>query len=78
MEDKLGQIKGLPTGNEFLHPMALLAGIRCLMGYVGDGSNETVTLFQDDATRDYFIKVGAKSYHGSTLSEAVKKAVADI
>ena len=35
-----------------------LATIRQLMGYTHEGSIQTVTLSQDDATGDYFIKAG--------------------
>lgn len=49
--------------------------IRELMGYVEDGSHQTVRLFQDDATREYFVGMGAKSaYHGRTLPAAIERA----
>jgi hypothetical protein len=49
--------------------------IRDLMGYVEDGSHQTVRLFQDDASREYFVGLGAKSaYHGRTLPIAIENA----
>lgn len=36
--------------------------LRDLCGYLGDGSSDTVTLSQDDATRSCFIKVGGKRF----------------
>lgn len=37
--------------------------LKSLIGYVQDGSNETVKLFWDDATNTPFIVVGKKSYY---------------
>jgi hypothetical protein len=50
--------------------------IQELMGYVEDGSSQTVTLYQDDATKNYTVKVDSKSYWGHTLKEALTKALA--
>lgn len=38
--------------------------LRGLAGYYQDGSQTTVMLYQDDATRSCFIRVGDKSYGG--------------
>lgn len=58
--------------------------IRKLMGYVQNGTETTVALFQDDATRGFFVKIGnaseakgATSYHGETLEQAIAEALAD-
>ena len=52
--------------------------LRGLMGYVENGSDQAVELFQDDATRDFFVKTGAyrkeNSYWGHSLHEAIQKA----
>lgn len=49
--------------------------IQDLMGYVQDGSSQSVTLSQDDATRNYTVTVNGKnSYWGYTLKEALTKA----
>ena len=46
-----------------------------LMGYVQNGTETTVKLFQDDATMDYHVVVGDKdSEWGRTLAEALAKA----
>jgi len=47
--------------------------LKQLAGYVQDGSNETVKLFQDDATMSYFVKAGNKSHYGSCFEEALNK-----
>ena len=38
-----------------------LESLRKLMGYVQNGSDETVSLFQDDATMDFVLRVGNKT-----------------
>ncbi len=52
--------------------------LRECMGYVGNGSEQTVKLFQDDATRDYFVVCGSgrnpRSYFGASLEEALANA----
>ena len=45
-----------------------------LMGYVQNGSDETVSLFQDDATMDYMLRVGKKTYWGLSLENVIEKA----
>ena len=44
-----------------------------LAGYVRNGSDTTIKLFQDDATRSYWIKVGNKSNYGKSFEEALSK-----
>lgn len=54
----------------------MLEKIRGLMGFIEDGSYESVHLFQDDATRTYHVQVGAtNSDWGNTFEEAVRNAV---
>ncbi len=50
-------------------------GLRRLMGYVENGSETTVTLFQDDATKDFIIKVGKREFYGPSLGQAVDQAI---
>ena len=45
-----------------------------LMGYVQDGSDTTVSLFQDDATMDFMLRVGKKTYWGLSLENVIEKA----
>lgn len=51
-----------------------LESLRKLMGYVQNGSDETVSLFQDDATMDYMLRVGNKTYWGNYLEQVIDKA----
>lgn len=55
----------------------LYCALKRLMGYVQNGSSTSVTIFQDDATMDYFVKVGDKCYYGESLPEAIEKANKD-
>ena len=60
-----------------------LRAIRELCGYVEDGSCESVTIFQDDATRDWFIMVGAKSnrqigYIGTSFNGVLDEIVNEV
>lgn len=75
-----------PTENS-AHNAAILAqaaafcALRSLMGHVQDGSDTPICLYQDDATRSYFVRVGpsgsprARHYHGESLQQAVEAAV---
>lgn len=49
--------------------------LKRLCGYVQDGSDTTVSLAQDDATRSYLIQVGKTTYHGTSFEEALAKAM---
>lgn len=52
--------------------------IRALMGYVQNGSDTVVTLFQDDTTHTYHVKVGKdNSYWGDSMKQAIDKAIKD-
>ena len=48
-----------------------------LAGHWQDGSDETVTLFPDDATGTYHIICGKQSYFGSSFNEAVDRAMSE-
>lgn len=48
--------------------------LRNLMGYVENGTETVVKIFQDEATKDYFVKLRGESYHGRTLSIALENA----
>lgn len=51
-----------------------------LLGYIENGGGDSVTIGQDDATRDWSLRVGygknARSYYASSLEEAFDKAIA--
>lgn len=51
--------------------------LRNLMGYVENGTEAVVKIFQDECTRDYFVKARGESYCAITLSEAIDKAYQD-
>ena len=51
-----------------------LNSLRKLMGYVQNRSDETVSLFQDDATMDFMLRVGNKTYWGNYLEQVIDKA----
>jgi hypothetical protein len=48
--------------------------LRELCGYVENGTDTVVTVFQDDATRDWFVKVGKQTFTGRSLPEALQAA----
>lgn len=57
----------------------LFNSIRKLMGYVEDSSDQTVRLFQDDATKEYFVYIRSMGkdtgYSAATLGEAIAAAL---
>ena len=59
---------------ELLSTRKTLESLRKLMGYVQNGSDETVYLFQDDATMDFMLRVGNKTYWGNYLEQVIDKA----
>ena len=76
---------GIPRGKTWLREFAVeiqnlrrkvktLNHLKELMGYVQNGSDETVYLFQDDATMDYILRVGKKTYWGFSLENVIEKA----
>ena len=76
---------GIPRGKTGLREFAVeiqnlrrkvktLNHLKELMGYVQNGSDETVYLFQNDATMDYILRVGKKTYWGFSLENVIEKA----
>ena len=54
-----------------------LRGLRQLCGYVEDGSSDTVSIVQDDATREWIVRVGKKNwYHGESMMQTIDAAIA--
>lgn len=51
--------------------------LRELLGYVQDGSHTTVSIGQDDATYDWCVTVGKKTYYRKSLEAAIDAAVAN-
>ncbi len=48
--------------------------LRELLGYVEDGSSEVVHIVQDDATKDWIVRVGKQTYYGRSLESALEAA----
>lgn len=54
-----------------------LMTLRAAAGYVENGTDTTVKLFQDDATRNWHVKVGNREYWGESFEQAVDAVAAD-
>ena len=54
---------------------ALFRCIRELCGYVENGSDTTFSMFQDDATKYWTVKVGNRNYDSRTIEVALEKAM---
>lgn len=50
------------------------AAIERMCGAVENGSDETVQIHQDDATRGWIISVGKNWWHGGTMRSAIDEA----
>ncbi len=72
----LPKLKELTTS---VRDTELLNGLVDLMGYIQNGSDTIVKVFQDDATRTYHVRIGntslASTYWGNTFREALEKAI---
>lgn len=62
------------SDEDLLREAACWSRLRELCGYYQDGSNETVVLFQDDATRECLVRVGKKVAVGSSFEMAIIRA----
>lgn len=54
--------------------------LRILCGYIENGTDTAVKVLQDDATKDWIVRVGindTNSYRGSSMMEAFEKAFQD-
>lgn len=51
--------------------------LRKLCGYLANSSETTVTISQDDATKDFIVRVGNRLYHGPSMTQAFDAAFAD-
>lgn len=56
---------------ENFEDIARFMKIRRLCGYVENGSEQTVKIFQDDATREWVIKAGRQMWHAPSFSQVV-------
>jgi len=57
------------------HDSRRLKGLRNLMGFIQDGSSGTVKLYQDEATGDFFVSTGRRSYWGESFDTAIDAAI---
>lgn len=48
--------------------------LRDVLGYIENGSSTVVTIFQDDATHIWCVKVGKQSFYDDSLIKAIHKA----
>ena len=51
--------------------------LRDLCGYVENGTETSVKVFQDDATKEWVVRVGRDSYYGHNMMAAFDKAFAN-
>lgn len=52
--------------------------LRNLCGYIENATDTSVKVFQDDATKEWIVKVGNNySYYGVSMQDAFNKAFAD-
>lgn len=72
LEEQLAALQKQVNDPERVRRLNEHAAIVNLLGYVQDGSDQVVTLFQDDATLNWVVKTGQKSEHGRTLREALR------
>lgn len=59
-------------------PEQRLLALRNLCGYIEDGSDCVVRIYQDEATKDWIVSVGPTTnwFHASSFNGAIEAAVA--
>lgn len=73
LEEQLGALQAQVNDPERVRRLNEQAAIVNLLGHVEDGSDQTVTIFQDDATKTWSVKAGHIYHYGDTLAEALRK-----
>lgn len=74
LEEQLAALQAQVSDPERARRLNEQAAIVNLLGHVEDGSNDVVTIFQDDATKTWTVRVGqTRSEFGDTLSEALRQ-----
>ena len=53
---------------------ALLKHLQAALGYVANGTSQSVTIFQDDATREWVLMAGKKMFSDSSLTGVIAQA----
>lgn len=56
---------------------AAMDHLRRACGYVENGTSDSVTISQDDATKDWIVKAGKQSQYGSSIEDALSKVEID-
>lgn len=74
-----GTVKALADMERMRKADRRLKGLQALCGHVENGTGTVVTLFQNDATRNFFVKLeGGKRYsYGSSFTSAIDAALID-
>lgn len=54
-----------------------IAALRRMCGYVENGSETSLHIHQDDATRSWIVRVGNRWWHGTSMLAAIDAAAAD-
>ncbi|WP_324271116.1 hypothetical protein SOP91_00200 (plasmid) [Enterobacter hormaechei] len=73
LEEQLGALQSQVNDPERVRRLNEQAAIVNLLGHVEDGSDQTVTIFQDDATKTWSVKAGHIYQYGDTLAEALRR-----
>lgn len=73
LEEQLAALQKQVNDPERVRRLNEQAAIVNLLGHVEDGSDQTVTIFQDDATKTWSVKAGHIYQYGDTLAEALRK-----
>lgn len=72
------EIQDEPRTTQLKQKVTAFTKLRELLGYVENGTDTTVALFQDDATHNYIVKIGhiknGKHYYGDSLELAIEAA----
>ena len=53
-----------------------LDALRTLCGYVENGSDTTVNIYQDDATKDWIVRCGREYFYGNCFRSALDQVFA--
>lgn len=72
LEEQLGALQSQVNDPERVRRLNEQAAIVNLLGHVEDGSDQAVTIFQDDATKTWWVKAGKREEFGDSLRDALR------
>ncbi|ENZ5742863.1 hypothetical protein ACGWZF_004265 [Enterobacter hormaechei] len=72
LEEQLAALQSQVHDRDRVRRLNEHAAIINLLGHVEDGSDQTVAIFQDDATRTWWVRAGKREEYGDTLSDALR------